>query len=241
MHDLILLQKWLYGGMGEGLRAASDIGALPVMLASAVLFGMVHALMPGHGKSVLVSYHLGRPGRLLDGLVTGTLLSLTHIGMAVVLVFAGVAVISRSVAVGGRTPAFETASGALIVLTGAFLLWRALRNGHEHSQGSGTRDGRMLAVVTGLIPCPLTTFILTYALARGIVATGLAAVAAMAVGVIITIAGFAVAAVLMRGRVVAWLARTEGWRQGLGRTLEICGALAVLLFGVAMLAGRVTP
>lgn len=237
MHDLILLQKWLYGGMGEGLRAASDIGALPVMLASAVLFGMVHALMPGHGKSVLVSYHLGRPGRLLDGLVTGTLLSLTHIGMAVVLVFAGVAVVSRSVAVGGRTPAFETASGALIVLTGLFLLWRAMRHGHGH----GVRDGRMLAVVTGLIPCPLTTFILTYSLARGTVATGLAAVAAMALGVIITIAGFAVAAVLMRGRVVAWLARTEGWRQGLGRTLEIGGALAVLLFGVAMVAGRVTP
>jgi len=31
------------------------------------VFGMVHALMPGHGKSVLVSYHLGRPSRLIEG------------------------------------------------------------------------------------------------------------------------------------------------------------------------------
>ena len=29
----------------------------------AFVFGMVHALMPGHGKTVLVSYHLGRPSR----------------------------------------------------------------------------------------------------------------------------------------------------------------------------------
>src|SRR4051812_33442880 len=37
-----------------------------------------------------------------------------------------------------------------------------------------SRGGKMLAIVTGLIPCPLTTFIVTYALTRGMLATGLA-------------------------------------------------------------------
>jgi hypothetical protein len=40
--------------------------------------------------------------------------------MAVVFVLAGVAVISRSLADGGRAPAFETASAVLITLIGLY-------------------------------------------------------------------------------------------------------------------------
>lgn len=109
---LIAVQRWLYGGMAESMRSAEDLTGLPALVALAFLFGIVHAFMPGHGKTVLVSYHLGRAGRLIDGVATGLLLAITHVGMAVVFVLAGVAVISRSVAAGGRAPAFETASAA---------------------------------------------------------------------------------------------------------------------------------
>jgi nickel/cobalt transporter (NicO) family protein len=82
MHWLIELQHWLYGSMAAGIKSAEHVSALPALLASAVLFGALHALMPGHGKSVLVSYHLGRPGRLWDGLLTGIVLALSHVGSA---------------------------------------------------------------------------------------------------------------------------------------------------------------
>ena len=131
-------------------------------MGSAFVFGMVHALMPGHGKSVLVSYHLGRPSRKIEGVTTGTLLALTHVGLAVVLVMAGIAVISRSFAQGGRAPEFDESSAALIVLIGVYLVYRAICPlPHTHH-----RDGRTLAMATGFVPCPLTTFILTYALAQ---------------------------------------------------------------------------
>ncbi len=58
-------------------------------------------------------------------------LLVTHVGLAVVLVLAGFAVISRAFAYGGRTPQFEAASGALIASIGAFLLWRSLRTPHD--------------------------------------------------------------------------------------------------------------
>ena len=197
MSRLIELQHWLYGGMAEGLDPTrAHRSALPALLASAVLFGALHALMPGHGKSVLVSYHLGQPGRLWDGLLTGIILALTHVGSAVLFIMVGIAVISRSLAAGGRAPAFETASAVLIVGIGIFLLWRSLRP-HDHVY---TGDGRMLAFVTGLVPCPLTTFILAYAIAKHELAAGFAAVGAMAIGVIATLVSFAVAAVYARGR-----------------------------------------
>jgi ABC-type nickel/cobalt efflux system permease component RcnA len=232
MHWLIELQHWLYGGMAAGMKSAQDITALPALLASAVLFGALHALMPGHGKSVLVSYHLGRPGRLWDGLVTGIVLALTHVGSAVLLIMAGIAVISRTLAAGGRAPAFQTASAILIVAIGIFLLWRTARP-HEHAYAG---DGRMLAFVTGLVPCPLTTFILAYAIAKHQLAVGFAAVGAMAIGVIATLAGFAVAAVFVRGRFMHLLARTETLRLRVGRAFELAGTCAVIVLGLVMLS-----
>jgi ABC-type nickel/cobalt efflux system permease component RcnA len=234
MQTLVSIQHWLYGGMADGLGAVvgGSLGAVLVAMAAAILFGAVHALMPGHGKTVLVSYHLGQPARPVDGFVNGSILALTHVGLAVVLVLAGFAVISRAFAYGGRTPQFETASGILIVLIGAFLLWRSLRSEHDTMGG----NGRTLAFVTGMIPCPLTTFILSYALARGVLAAGLLVTAAMTVGMIAAIGGIAVMAALARTRFMALLSRTERLRYRLGRTLEVLGSLAVLVFGLWTLA-----
>ena len=55
------------------------------------------------------------------------------------LVLAGFTVINRAFAYGGRTPQFEAASGAMIVLIGAFLLWLS------HRHGAAPGNGRTLA------------------------------------------------------------------------------------------------
>lgn len=237
MHDLMALQHWLHQGMARGLGdvAGGNPWAIIAAMGAAMVFGVVHALMPGHGKIVLFSYHLGQKGSLASSIANGAILALTHVGIAIVLVLAGFAVISKAFAYGGRTPQFETASGALIVLIGAFLLWRASAHAHDHGGGSG--DGRALAFVTGFVPCPLTTFIMSYALARGLLAAGLAVTAAMATGMVVTIAAVAVIAMLSRERLLGFFARTEGLRATLGRVLEIGSAILVLLFGVWALVG----
>jgi nickel/cobalt exporter len=230
MNDLVALQHWLYGGMASGLGDVSggDPRAIFAAMTAAILFGAVHALMPGHGKTVLVSYHLGQPAKLWEGIANGAILALTHVGLALILVLAGFAVISRSFAYGGRTPQFEVASGLLIALIGAFLLWRATRADHHEHHG----DGRTLALVTGLIPCPLTTFIMSYALARGMLSAGLAVTAAMTIGMIATIGGIALSAAFARKRFLGLLDRTESWRHRVGTVLEVGGSVLVLAFGL---------
>src|SRR5687768_6234822 len=124
MDTLITLQRWLYSGMASGLGdvAGGDPKAITAAMLAAVLFGAVHALMPGHGKAVLISYHLGQRAKAREGLLNGAVLTLTHVGFALILVLAGFAVISRAFAYGGRTPQFEIASGIFIALIGSFLL-----------------------------------------------------------------------------------------------------------------------
>jgi nickel/cobalt exporter len=80
----------------------------------------------------------------------------------------------------------------------------------------------------------LTTFIMSYALARGMLAAGLAVTAAMTVGMIATIGGIALAAAFARDRFMGLLDRTEGWRHRLGRVLELGSSVMVLVFGLWM-------
>ena len=116
MQTLISIQQWLYQSMGQGLGdvAGGHAPAIVLALVAAIAFGALHAMMPGHGKTVLVSYHLGQDARPLDSFLNGAILALTHVGLAVLLVLAGFAVISKAFAYGGRTPQFELASGVLI-------------------------------------------------------------------------------------------------------------------------------
>src|SRR4026209_2666054 len=67
MKPIVDLQHWLYGGMAASLGdlSSGDQRAIFLAMAAAVLFGAVHALMPGHGKTVLVSYHLDSQLRCL--------------------------------------------------------------------------------------------------------------------------------------------------------------------------------
>jgi len=232
------IQGWLYGGATAELRGlASDFGALKLLAAVsfAAVFGMVHALMPGHGKTVIVSYYLGRSAGLLGSIGTSIILVLTHVGSAVVLVLAGYFVIRRTIGGAGRAPAFEVASAVLIIAIGIWLLFRALRP-HEH--GHAAADGRVLAFVTGLVPCPLTTFIMVYSLAQGLVAAGLLVTAGMAFGMIVTIASFALAAVLLHERIVLFMEHTHHLRRQAGRALEIASATIIFAFGIWQLATR---
>jgi ABC-type nickel/cobalt efflux system permease component RcnA len=232
------VQGWLYSGATaelKGLAGSFDAAKLLVAMAIAALFGMVHAFMPGHGKTVIVSYYLGHPARYLGSIGTSAILVLTHVGSAVVLVLAGYIVIRRTIGGAGRAPAFEIASAVLIVTIGLWLLFRAWRP-HEHAQAA--TDGRVLAFVTGLVPCPLTTFIMVYATAQGMIVAGLLVTAGMAVGMIATIALFALAAVLLHDRFMVLMRRTDHVRRQVGRSLEVASAIAIIVFGVWLLATR---
>jgi nickel/cobalt exporter len=234
---MIDLQRWLYESATatlKGFAGTVDTSAFAAGLVFAAAFGFVHALMPGHGKIALVSYYLGNRSRMLSGIAASIILILTHVGSAVVLVLAGFAVLRRTLGGVGRAPAFEAASALMVTAIGIWLLIRALRHSHSH----GEADSRSLAFATGLVPCPLTTFIMVYASTRGNIGAGLLLTGAMALGMIATILLFVGGAILLRERALSFLARTAQTRERLGRLLEGGGAVAVIAFGLWMFANR---
>lgn len=233
MDTLLLIQRWLYEGVASGLRSVDGPSTLAWAAATAVLFGAVHALMPGHGKTALVSYYVGRPARMLGGVGASAVLILTHVGSAVLLVLAGFAAIRATLGGVGRAPAFEAASAVLVVVVGTWLLVRALRHTHAPEGSSG-----MVAFAAGLVPCPLTTFIMVYSLANGVVLAGLLVSGAMALGMVATVFVFVACTILLRDRALGFLGRTAPTRERIGRALETLSAVLVIAFGLWLFATR---
>src|SRR5215203_3555980 len=105
---------------------------------------------------------------VLRGIGVAGALALTHVGSAVVLALAAAPILSRTLGGVGRAPVLEDISRGLLALIGLWFLWRAWRGPlHEH------REGVMVGVIAGLVPCPLTLFAMFLALSRGVPEAGL--------------------------------------------------------------------
>ena len=102
------------------------VGALAVLLAA--LLGAGHAMLPGHGKTVMAAYLAGRRGRRRDAVLVGGTVTLTHtVG---VLALGLLLTVASSVAGEQVLRYLGVVSGLLVVVVGAVLLrdaWRERR------------------------------------------------------------------------------------------------------------------
>ena len=226
---LIDIQRLIYSSLSGYLTAFAsnrDWVALLGLLPAGIVFGAVHALTPGHGKSVLASYLLGSRLQALRAAAVAGVLSLTHVGSAVILALLAAPLITRTIGGGvGRAPALELFSRGILIAIGAWLLIRALR-GHRHAHGEGVAVG----FVAGLVPCPLTLFAMFLALGRGVPEAGLMFALAMMLGVGLTLSAIALLTVLARDAVVGLMARHGASIDRLAHVLDALGGLLLIVF-----------
>ena len=112
--------------------------ALFAVLLATVL-GAVHALAPGHGKSVMAAYLVGLHGRARQAVTIGATITVTH--TAGVLVLGIVLTASRAGAPERLYPWLGLASGLLLAAVGVGLLRRAVTGRHHHPHGPGHGHG----------------------------------------------------------------------------------------------------
>src|SRR5215211_1449274 len=130
MQILVDLQRWVYGSITEYLNAFSATGdwfSLTTVLPLGIIFGAVHALTPGHGKTVLASYLVGSRLAVVRSVGVAGILSITHVASAVLLALVGAPLLSRTLVGAGRSEILEDVSRGSIALIGVWLVVRAVR------------------------------------------------------------------------------------------------------------------
>jgi ABC-type nickel/cobalt efflux system permease component RcnA len=232
LDQLIAWQRWIYGALSADLirfAETHDWIALAAVLPTGVLFGAIHALTPGHGKSILTSYLVGSRLATLRATAVAGVMALTHVGTAVLIAVTAAPLITRTLGGVGRAPTLELVSRGLLIAIGAWLILRAWR-GRAHPHGEGIAVG----FIAGLVPCPLTLFAMMFAMLRGVIEAGFVFAAAMMLGVLITLAAVALLTIFLRDRTIAFTTRHGASMHRLARALDaVSGLLLIALSLVA--------
>ncbi|MGS4991582.1 HoxN/HupN/NixA family nickel/cobalt transporter [Roseibium sp. RP-7] len=235
MDLLISWQRWIYGDVRASLLEFSQSGdfwLLVSMIGTGVLFGAIHALTPGHGKTILASYVAGARSSFARAFSVSTLLAATHVLTAVLIAFFASQLVERSFVGGGRAPALELISRLTLIGIGAWLFVRAIRS----RPGRKRAEGFWVALTAGLVPCPLTLFVVVAALSQGEPGAGLMFAASMLVGIAFTLCAVAGLAVFGQRLFLDVALRNGATLSVVSRALDATSGILIILFaGIQLL------
>ena len=116
-------------GILEGLILNNETSPLFYLsaLSLALILGALHALSPGHGKTIVAAYLVGASGKFYHAITLGSIVTLTHTGSVFALGLATMAA-SSYLMPSNVFPLLEIISGLLIVFLGTGLLIPRIRD-----------------------------------------------------------------------------------------------------------------
>src|SRR5262245_6868993 len=224
-----------------------------VYLPVAVLLGAMHALEPGHAKSLMAAYIVAIRGTATQAVVLATSATVGHTIVVWGLAIAALALGQRYI-VDQAEPWLTALSGILIILLALRMFW-ALR-GHHHDDHNHQHDehdhashghsheppairgnvttGQIIwfGFTGGLMPCPAAIAVLLICIQLKAFALGVAMVAAFSLGVGLTLIAVGLAVVWGAGKFTkAW----PGFERAAQR-LPYLSAGLVLIVGFIMTA-----
>jgi nickel/cobalt transporter (NicO) family protein len=193
-----------------GSFAARDLsaGLVGLMVAAAIGVGAIHALGPGHGKSLIGASLLASGGTIRQAVGVGAAVSVMHTASVLAL---GLLVLSAERVVDPERvyPWLGLASGLVALGLGAVLLVSRIhdaserrRHGHEHAYPDRPLSRRGLVALAfsgGILPSPTALVVLLGSVSIGRTALGLAMIAAFSVGLAASLVGVGVLAIRARG------------------------------------------
>jgi ABC-type nickel/cobalt efflux system permease component RcnA len=130
-------------------RKDLTVGFAVVSVLASLAFGVVHALAPGHGKTVMAAYLVGQRGTKRQALQLGSIVTFTH--TASVLLLGALLTLGTLAAPERAVPLTEILSGLLLAGLGIYLLVLAVQRtrsarlptAHDHDHDHHHHDHGM--------------------------------------------------------------------------------------------------
>ena len=236
-------------GPGRRLRLHAADHALaperarhPRLARGGVLLGRRARLSPGHGKTIVTAYLIGKRGTAKDAALLGGIVTVTHTIGVFALGLVTLA-LSQWIVPDRLYPWIDLAAGLMVVSIGLTVLRSrarhaaAHRHGHEHhhhhdhEHDVSRRSLLAVGVSGGLLPCPSALVVLLAAISLHRLAFGLVLIVAFSLGLALSITGIGLGAVLAKK---AFARRS--FDGVLIRTLPAVSALVIVVAGVLMTA-----
>jgi ABC-type nickel/cobalt efflux system permease component RcnA len=230
------------------LPQLDSAAGLAAALLVAIALGGLHALTPGHGKTVMAAYLVGTRGTRAHAVLLGLAVALSH--TAGVLALAALTLAGSALIAPERVyPYLSAISGALVLALGAWMVAARARHAqshrhghpHEHRSASSSLGWRSLAALGlagGIVPSASALVLLLGAISLHRVELGVLLVLAFGLGMAAVLVG--VGQALVGARALAERRLNANPRFGaLLRLAPTVSAVVVLLFGLGMTAQSV--
>jgi nickel/cobalt exporter len=238
-----------------------EIGWQLTLIGIAVAFGLgaMHAMSPGHGKTIVAAYLVGSRGTFKHAIFLGAMVTLTHTASVFLLGFVTL-FLSKYVLPEKLFPILGAISGLSIVWVGTILFFRRLHarghhhhhdhdhhhdhthshvhdhgDGHTHShvpQGEITMGSLIaLGASGGLVPCPSALVVLLSAISLGRTGLGMLLLVGFSAGLAVVLMGMGVL-VLCVGNLLPAGRRVTGSRAF--QLLPVASAALIACVGLVM-------
>jgi ABC-type nickel/cobalt efflux system permease component RcnA len=226
------------GFAGVFADAAAGKGALLLLILTAFAWGAVHALSPGHGKTMVAAYLVGTRGTAKHALGLGATVTITHtIGVFALGLVA--LLLAQFILPEQLYPWLSLASAVLVLGIGASVLRSRLRarkrhhGHHHHHQHEAPSKKTILALgaSAGLLPCPSALVVLLAALASHQIPLGIGLILVFSLGLAATLTCL--------GLLVVYAQRLSSRLRMPGRVtalVPVLSSLAIVAIGVVMTA-----
>jgi ABC-type nickel/cobalt efflux system permease component RcnA len=198
------------------------------------LLGAVHALSPGHGKTLVAAYLVGSRGKMRHAVFLGLIVTVTHVFSVVILglvaLWATQEVVPKRVG-----PWISLGAGGLIVIMGVWMLISRMKkkaaHAHEHAHGVKWSEILVLGISGGMVPCLSATVVLLFAIYVGRILMGLLLIAAFSLGMAASLIVIGMLVVTGRDLVARW---SEGKQKKWVEVLPVVSAGIVTVLGLVM-------
>jgi ABC-type nickel/cobalt efflux system permease component RcnA len=217
------------GDLGWGMLLAGVVVAFAL--------GAIHALSPGHGKTIVAAYLVGTRGTPMHAAFLGGMVTFTH---TVTVFFLGFATLflSRYVLPEKIYPVLGAVSGISIVWIGAVLLYQRAKphhhhhdHAHDHGHEASMTNLVALGASGGLVPCPTALVLLLTAVSLGRTGLGLVLLVAFSAGLAVVLTAIGLVVLYAKH----WL--PEGQKaagHAVFRYLPVVSAAIIVCIGAAM-------
>lgn len=203
--QIIESQRFLHQQLADYINDWSENNSykgLFLILFFSFLYGIIHAVGPGHRKTVIFSFYMTRKAHFLEPLWVSFVLAFSHGGIALLLafIFKGVAG-AMSVNTNDASIYLEGFSFILLIFLSFFSILHVIFDHlgkHKHNVETSEKLKLSAVLLSGLYPCPAALLVLVLTFALNIVSLGVLAIFSMSFGMCIpiTISGY-----------LAWLGR----------------------------------
>lgn len=222
------------------IASEPTLSTVLIGIAIAFGFGAVHALSPGHGKTLVSAYFIGSQGTAQQAVLLGLTITFTHT-LSIFLLGAIALFASQYFLPEQSYPILSFVSGLTIGIVGLSLLRKRLHSdshchSHTHAHSPTSFSSLVkLGIAGGLMPCPSALVMLLSAVALHQISYGLFLVGGFSLGLASVLVILGVVAIYAR----QWLERLPQTDQVLQK-LSILSAIVIMIIGFGITVVSVT-